>query len=126
MEDGARVPGGRRPRGMNTKQRTKLGQRRLAIFANGVIFGGFSVDELATAKDFYGKTLGIEVLQDNAMGIRKLHLAPGASVVVYLKGPARSPATHTVPNSVFGDIEETVDRLRSNGIRFEKYNYTRN
>jgi catechol 2,3-dioxygenase-like lactoylglutathione lyase family enzyme len=95
------------------------------MFTNSMAFSGFSVDDLAKAKDFYGKTLGIEILEDNAMGVMTLRLATGASVVVYPKGPAHSPATYTVLNFPVDDIERAVDRLRSKGITFEKYDNIR-
>ncbi|HEX6258214.1 MAG TPA: hypothetical protein VFZ48_01910 [Candidatus Saccharimonadales bacterium] len=45
------------------------------MFKNSHAFSGFSVDNLATAKEFYGQTLGINVSED-AMGLT-LHLAGG-------------------------------------------------
>ncbi|MGO9410441.1 MAG: VOC family protein [Spirochaetia bacterium] len=94
------------------------------MFSNSNAFSGFSVDDLVTAKDFYGTTLGLEA-EVNAMGIMTLRLATGACVIVYPKGPAHSPATYTVLNFPVEDIEKAVDELRARGITFEKYDSIR-
>jgi catechol 2,3-dioxygenase-like lactoylglutathione lyase family enzyme len=63
------------------------------MFKAKAAFSGFSVDDLAKAKDFYAKTLGLKV-DDQSMGLR-LHLPGGATVFVYPKGnhePHRSPS----------------------------------
>ena len=81
-------------------------------------FSGFSVDDIARAKDFYGTTLGLEV-NDEPAGLR-LRLAGGTSVFIYPK-PNHTPATYTVLNFLVDDIEEAVDELSARGIRFERY-----
>jgi len=81
-------------------------------------FSGFSVDDIARAKDFYGTTLGLEV-NDEPAGLR-LRLAGGTSVFIYPK-PNHTPATYTVLNFPVDDIEEAVDELSARGIRFERY-----
>ena len=91
------------------------------MFKNARAFTGFSVDDLAKAKEFYRTTLGLEIVEDTRMGIFSIHLATGGRVLVYPKGPAHSPATYTVLNFPVEDVEKAVDALRLRGIQFEKY-----
>jgi catechol 2,3-dioxygenase-like lactoylglutathione lyase family enzyme len=84
-------------------------------------FSGFSVDDVAKAKDFYEGTLGLEVAEEGP-GIA-LHLAGGHNVLVYGK-PDHEPATFTVLNFEVRDIEETVDALTERGVEFERYEGT--
>src|SRR3989441_10698163 len=81
-------------------------------------FSGVSVDDIPKAKQFYGGTLGLEVSEDH--GLLKLHLAGGATVLIYPK-PNHAPATFTILNFPVHDIEEAVDRLTNSGVRFERY-----
>jgi catechol 2,3-dioxygenase-like lactoylglutathione lyase family enzyme len=81
-------------------------------------FSGFSVDDIAAAKAFYGDTLGITVGEEN--GLLNLHLAEGKDVLVYPK-PNHTPATFTVLNFPVDDIDKAADELIAKGIQFEKY-----
>jgi hypothetical protein len=53
-------------------------------------------------------------------GLLNLHLAGGATVLIYPK-PNHAPATFTILNFPVDNIEEAVDRLRKSGVRFERY-----
>jgi catechol 2,3-dioxygenase-like lactoylglutathione lyase family enzyme len=81
-------------------------------------FSGFSVDDLARAKEFYGRTLGLDVSESN--GLLHLQLAGGVNVLVYPK-PNHTPATFTILNFPVDNIESTVDDLTKRGVRFERY-----
>ncbi|HUD00422.1 MAG TPA: VOC family protein [Candidatus Polarisedimenticolaceae bacterium] len=81
-------------------------------------FSGFSVDEIQKAKEFYTRTLGLDISESN--GLLELHLAGGATVLIYPK-PNHAPATFTVLNFPIANIEEAVDRLTKSGIQFERY-----
>ncbi|MGH7571402.1 MAG: VOC family protein [Gemmatimonadota bacterium] len=81
-------------------------------------FSGFSVDDLQTAKEFYGRTLGLEVSESH--GLLELHLAGGATVLIYPK-PNHSPATFTILNFPVEDVDQAVDELTQRGVRFEIY-----
>jgi len=91
------------------------------MFKNAKAFSGFSVDDLAKAKEFYGKTLGLEMIEDKKMTILTLKLATGGRVVIYPKGPGHSPATYTTLNFPVRDIDKAVDELGLRGIRMERY-----
>ena len=88
------------------------------MFRNTIAFSGFSVDDLAAARRFYGETLGLEVTEES--GMLTLHLAGGARILVYSKSN-HTPATFTVLNFPVADVEQAVDALTRRGIRFERY-----
>ncbi|MGC1176597.1 MAG: VOC family protein [Candidatus Saccharimonadales bacterium] len=81
-------------------------------------FSGFSVNDLAAAKKFYGETLGLEVKEDG-MGLT-LKISGGNDIFVYPKDD-HAPATYTVLNFPVDDIDKAVQELTGKGIEFEKY-----
>jgi catechol 2,3-dioxygenase-like lactoylglutathione lyase family enzyme len=81
-------------------------------------FSGFSVNDQARAKEFYTKTLSLE-LSDETMGL-DLKLPGGGSLFIYPKDD-HQPATFTVLNFVVEDIDSAVDQLISAGVKFEIY-----
>jgi catechol 2,3-dioxygenase-like lactoylglutathione lyase family enzyme len=84
-------------------------------------FSGFAVKDLGQAREFYEKTLGLEVEEvDGGPGLLSLHLAGGRDVLVYLK-PDFEPATYTVLNFPVDDIDAAVDGLSARGVEFERY-----
>jgi catechol 2,3-dioxygenase-like lactoylglutathione lyase family enzyme len=92
------------------KEKIMLGQSRA--------FSGFSVDDIQKAKEFYGRTLGLNVSEAN--GLLTLHLASGAKVLIYPK-PSHAAATFTILNFPVDDIERAVADLGRNGVQFEHY-----
>ncbi len=88
------------------------------MFKPETAFSGFSVKDLAKARDFYSRTLGLEVDEDQ-MGL-SLHLPGGARVFVYQKEDHQA-ATFTILNFVVKDIDEAVGELAGRGIAFERY-----
>ena len=82
-------------------------------------FSSFSVNDIPTAKEFYGHVLGLEVKEDR---MRTLALKPsgGGTVMIYPK-PNHVPATFTVLNFPVKSVEETVRKLKGRGVRFEVY-----
>jgi len=81
-------------------------------------FSGFSADDIQRARDFYSRTLGLEVSESH--GLLQLHLMGGAKVLIYPK-PDHVPASFTVLNFPVDNIERTVDELTRRGVRFERY-----
>lgn len=75
---------------------------------------GFSVDDIAAAREFYGSKLGFPVA-DGAMGELRLTLPSGQSVFVYPK-PDHVPAEYTMLNLVVDDVVAAVDELNAAGI----------
>ena len=86
----------------------------MAAFTTAHAFNGFSVDDAAAAKAFYGDTLGLEV-EENAMGFLELVLSSGAHVLVYTK-PHHEPASFTILNFPVDDVDAAVDDLNSRGV----------
>jgi predicted enzyme related to lactoylglutathione lyase len=76
------------------------------------------VDDLKKAKEFYGRTLGLQVSEEPE-GL-ELHPGGDAGVFIYPK-PNHKPATFTVLNFMVDDIDNAVDELKKNGVRFEHY-----
>jgi catechol 2,3-dioxygenase-like lactoylglutathione lyase family enzyme len=83
-------------------------------------FSSYSVNDIDKAKEFYAKTLGIEVAP-GPEGTLALHLAGGNKALMYPK-PNHQPATFTVLNFLVYNIEKAVDELSQRGVRFEIYN----
>lgn len=89
------------------------------MFKNSKAFSGFSVDDLQKAKEFYSETLGLTVV-DDAMGLIELQIEGASNIIVYPKSN-HIPATFTILNFPVDNIDETVDKLTSLGVRFEQY-----
>ena len=81
-------------------------------------FSGFAVNDIERARDFYGRTLGLQVSEEN--GLLRLHLAGGTEVLIYPK-PNHIPAIFTILNFPVDDIDKAVDELTARGVRFERY-----
>ena len=89
------------------------------MFKNTKAFSGFSVNDIAKAKEFYSKVLGLDVTE-NKMGILELHIAGGGQIIIYPK-PNHEPASFTILNFPVDDIEKAVDELTKRGVVFERY-----
>jgi catechol 2,3-dioxygenase-like lactoylglutathione lyase family enzyme len=83
-------------------------------------FSSFSVDDIQKAKEFYGKTLGLEV-SGGPEGTISIALSGSTKALMYPK-PNHQPATFTVLNFPVDDVEKHVDELSQRGVRFEIYN----
>jgi len=81
-------------------------------------FSGFSVSDLAAAKQFYGEALGC-VLEDKVGGI-SLTLPGGASAWMYQKAD-HQPAGYTMLDFVVDDIDAAHAALTDQGVVFEHY-----
>jgi predicted enzyme related to lactoylglutathione lyase len=82
-------------------------------------FSGFSIDDAAAAKKFYGDTLGLAVTE-NDMGFLELNLDSGATVLAYVK-PDHEPASFTILNFEVDDVDSAVDDLNSRGVKTDIY-----
>jgi catechol 2,3-dioxygenase-like lactoylglutathione lyase family enzyme len=97
------------------------------VLKDAKAFSGFAVDDVPQAKEFYGTTLGLEVI-DVPLGVEgadvpgglEIHLGPGTRIGIYPK-PDHTPATFTILNFIVEDIERAVDELTARGVRFEHY-----
>ena len=80
-------------------------------------FGSFAVDDIAIAREFYGRTLGLAVTEAAPGGSSPIwiHAGDGPGVFVYPK-PQHEPAGFTVLNLAVEDLERAVDELAGRGI----------
>lgn len=92
------------------------------MLGNSAAFSGFSVDDIPRAKKFYSETLGLDVSEEN--DILTLHLAGGATVIVYPKGDQHEPASFTILNFPVDSVESAVRDLIDRGVAFEHYEGT--
>jgi predicted enzyme related to lactoylglutathione lyase len=92
------------------QEKTMLNQHRA--------FSSFSVNDIAKAMEFYGRTLGLKVSQSDKL--MTIHLNGGTDVLVYPKAN-HTPATFTILNLPVDSVDVTVDELGKRGVRFEIY-----
>ena len=89
------------------------------MFKDSKAFSGFAVKDIDAAKRFYGETLGQDV-RDGPMGMLELHLAGGATILIYPKDD-HVPATYTILNFPAEDVDAAVDQLTAAGVKMERY-----
>ncbi len=88
------------------------------MFRDIKAFFSFSVDDLQKAKDFYTKTLGLDVAEiEEGLDVQ---LAGGGRVFIYHKS-GHVPASFTILNFPVHNVEQAVDELMKHGVKFEKY-----
>src|SRR5258708_22330843 len=85
------------------------------MFKDTKAFSGFSVNDLAAAKAFYGQTLGLEV-EDSPAGLM-LRITGGNGTLIYPKDD-HTPATYTILNFPVDNIDHAVDEVTSTGVTF--------
>lgn len=82
------------------------------------MFSGFSVDNINDAKNFYTKILGL-TLKSEEMGLQLK--APDDTMLFIYPKKDHQPATFTVLNFAVDDIDDAVDELTKQGVKFEHY-----
>ncbi len=102
---------------MAPKAASAQGRKATSLFKEAKAFSSFSVKDVKTAQEFYGKTLGLKVWE-SAEG---LQLDLNESKVFLYPKPNHTPASFTVLNFRVKDIDQAVDELTGLGIRMEKY-----
>jgi catechol 2,3-dioxygenase-like lactoylglutathione lyase family enzyme len=88
------------------------------MFKDAKAFSSFSVNDPRKAKEFYGRALGLEVVE-NQEGLQ-LDLAGGSRVFIYPK-PNHTAATFTVLNFPVTNIDAAVADLTRRGVQMERY-----
>jgi catechol 2,3-dioxygenase-like lactoylglutathione lyase family enzyme len=88
------------------------------MFADTKAFSGFAVDDIDTAREFYGGTLGLKTSVE--YGLMTLHVAGERPTLVYPK-PEHTPADYTILNFPVDDVDKAVDALAARGVHFERY-----
>jgi len=83
--------------------------------------GGFAVEDMDAAREFYGGTLGLEIeLMSEEHGVAALHLAGGYDVLMY-RSPEMTAPSYTILNFEVDDIDAAVAALGERGIEIERY-----
>jgi predicted enzyme related to lactoylglutathione lyase len=75
---------------------------------------------LQKAKEFYSQTLGLDVEEDEKMGVLHVKFMAGNQAMVYPKAD-HQPATFTVLNFLVDDVKKAVEDLTAKGVTFEQY-----
>lgn len=88
------------------------------MFKDTPAFSGFSVNDQAAAKKFYGDTLGLTIGEDE-MGFT-IKTTGAGDIFVYQKDN-HEPATFTILNFVVDDIDAAVEQLTAVGVTMERY-----
>jgi catechol 2,3-dioxygenase-like lactoylglutathione lyase family enzyme len=82
-------------------------------------YGGFAVDDLEKARQFYGEVLGLET-SDLPMGMMAVTLPGGGETLVYEKQDF-APASYTTLNFEVADAGSAADELNAKGVELERY-----
>jgi catechol 2,3-dioxygenase-like lactoylglutathione lyase family enzyme len=101
-----------------TLEEKRANKRWWDVFKDTKAFSSFSVDDIQAAKQFYGETLGLDVVE-TPEGL-ELHIAGSTPVFIYPSNSYTAPK-HTVLNFPVEDIEAAVDELTEAGVRMEHY-----
>ena len=88
------------------------------MLAYNKVFSSWSVNDLAKARSFYEKTLGLPV-KETPEGL-SIGLPGGQNIFLYPK-PNHQAATFTVFNFGVDNVERAVDQLTAEGVRFLQY-----
>ena len=88
------------------------------MFKDTKAFTSFSAPDIAAAKEFYGETLGLDVVE-TPEGL-ELHIAGSTPVFVYPSDNYTAPK-HTILNFPVDDIEAAVAELNRRGVTMEQY-----
>ncbi len=84
-------------------------------------FSGFSTNDIARSRDFYGDILGLDITEEpEPMHMLTLKLATGGSVLIYPKDNHQA-ASYTVLNFPVDNIDTAVTALKAKGVVFERY-----
>jgi catechol 2,3-dioxygenase-like lactoylglutathione lyase family enzyme len=92
-----------------------------AVFRDAPIMASFAVKDIEATRQFYGRTLGLDVRDGQEEGILEIHGKSSLPVLVYPK-PDHQPAVFTVLNLQVRDVDEAVDALTGAGVKMEHYN----
>jgi predicted enzyme related to lactoylglutathione lyase len=91
------------------------------MFSDTEATSSFAVDDLDSAKEFYGETLGVRTeILDETNGLLVLKHPGGRDTLIYLK-PDFVPATYTVLGFQVDDVDAAVDGLAERGVEVERY-----
>ncbi|MBW3554492.1 MAG: VOC family protein [Gemmatimonadetes bacterium] len=79
-----------------------------------------AVRDLAAAKEFYGRILGLEASEEGMDGV-VIYRSGGAAIVVYESAFAGTNRATSVTWDVGDELDDIVGRLSEAGVAFEHY-----
>lgn len=91
----------------------------VSLLSSARINATVAVKDLEKAKEFYTKTLGLEILLDEPEGV-EFQCGAGTVLGVYPSSFAGT-AQNTVAQWFVDDVEKVVEDLRGRGVTFEDY-----
>jgi predicted enzyme related to lactoylglutathione lyase len=83
-------------------------------------YSSFAAKDIAAEKQFYSKTLGIDVGELYDGGLLELRLGGDKRVLIYSKDDF-VPATYTVLNFPVPDVDAAVDELTRSGVQMARF-----
>ena len=83
-------------------------------------YSSFAAKDIAAEKQFYNKTLGIDVGELYDGGLLELRLGGDKRVLIYSKDDF-VPATYTVLNFPVPDVDAAVDELVRSGVEMARF-----
>ena len=83
-------------------------------------YSSFAAKDIAAEKQFYSKTLGIDVGELYDGGLLELRLGGDKRVLIYSKDDF-VPATYTVLNFPVPDVDAAVDDLVRSGVQMARF-----
>lgn len=84
----------------------------------GTVLATIAVSDLATAKEFYGETLGLTMVDENPGGVT--YASGDGKLFVYLSDYAGTNQA-TCATWEVDDVENVVADLKAKGVNFEHY-----
>ncbi|HTE21660.1 MAG TPA: VOC family protein [Candidatus Limnocylindria bacterium] len=88
------------------------------MLANNTMYAALPVLDIAQAMDFYGKTLGLTIVDQNENGV---WYQTGTSRIVLYYSEFAGTNGGTAAIWEVGDPRSTVRSLQARGVQFEKY-----
>jgi catechol 2,3-dioxygenase-like lactoylglutathione lyase family enzyme len=90
------------------------------MLGQGTVFATIAVKDINSAKEFYGKTLGLTQSDENPGGVT---YQSGAGRLFVYQAPTAGTNQATCASWEVDDIEGAVTGLKSKGITFEHYDF---
>jgi catechol 2,3-dioxygenase-like lactoylglutathione lyase family enzyme len=88
------------------------------MLGNEPVYATIAVKDINKAKEFYGRTLGLEQVDENPGGV--MYKSGGGKVFVY---PSQEAGTNRATYAAWetSDVEAAVNELKAKGVLFEQY-----
>ncbi|HCT77130.1 MAG TPA: glyoxalase [Micromonosporaceae bacterium] len=87
----------------------------------GRVFGTLPASDLARARQFYSKNLGLEPSKETDQGLT--YECADHTKILLFPSMGEASGTHTQASFEVEDLEAEVKRMKANGVKFEEYDY---